>query len=327
MSNALTHCAYLLLAGIAMLCTPNTQPNERNVVEVLGPEPEAGPRTDVVYRIEQEAQLEGMGGAFIHSDFESPTKGTIPYAAYLPPGWTYGDTTQSYPLVMHLYGQGGNEYNFIYSARNAAIINKWIADGDIPPMIIICVKGHPKHRKIQWYTSENETLLTSEAEGELREYAHRTFRTSMSPDSISIQGQSRGATGTLHYGFKFPEKFASAVSCAYVSDYTLSSIKGLAKRNKEKIIGSHIQVKMEIGTSDWFAERYDRSASPVMHAYLQDLGIPHRYDTLSGCTHGYHNIWKHQNANEEFVNGFNHLRYHADAWKRASIIRNAPFLH
>jgi hypothetical protein len=265
-----------------------------------------------IYQIGNWDELEGRSGCMIHATFESKTKGRVPFCAYLPPGWDWHDTIE-YPMVIHLYGQGGNEYSFAYAAM-AEELNLWISEGELPPMVIMCVSGSRNPDAIQWYTPENEILLTADAPGELRDFAHRTLHTTMSSDSISIQGHSRGAAGTLFYTFKHSDLFASSVVYAYVSDYTLDNFKQLAVHYKADLLSNQYPLLMEIGTNDRFVIEDGRVASPVMHAHLDSLGIAHSYDTLQGCSHGYVNFWRHIPVEKNEYHGINHLKFHAAAW-------------
>ena len=255
-------------------------------------------------------------GWFIHSSFQSKTKGEVPYCAYLPPDWEANDTT-TYPLLVYLYGQGGNEYSFARTVK-AEQLNRWINSDLIEPLVIICVRGEEllpdqswDKQKIQWYTSANEKLLLSEGDGELRAFCRNTFRAGMTTQQISLEGSSRGATGTLHYALKHSDKFNSFIANSFVSDYALGKLKGNARQNKSKL-QEGLNLRMEIGTEDYFVHHYKRRGTFVLHDYLTELGIPHEYDTLSGSNHPYRHTWNFQKEGYE-NNGLFHLLYHQKA--------------
>ena len=107
-----------------------------------------GPPEPAIYHINSWDELEGKSGCVIHAVFESPTKGKVPFCAYLPPSWDYHDTID-YPMLIHLYGQGGNEYSFSYAAKTYEL-NYWMSDELLPPMVIICVNGSRNANAIQW---------------------------------------------------------------------------------------------------------------------------------------------------------------------------------
>lgn len=259
-------------------------------------------------------------GKYVYSSFESTTKGEVNYCAYLPPGWKMNDTT-TYPLLIYLYGQGGNEFSFARVVKSKEL-DKWVNDSLVCPMVIICVRGEDlipgktwDKQKIQWYTSDNEKLLLSEEDGELRAFCRERFRAGMTTDQIALEGHSRGATGTLHYALKHPGKFSSYLANAYVSDYTLVKLKNSAKRNKSKFITEKVKLRMEIGTRDFFVHNYGRQGSWKMHDYLDDLNMPHEFDTLSGINHHYWYFWNFPNV-DYGSQGLAHLKYHEKAWAR-----------
>ncbi|MFT7611926.1 MAG: enterochelin esterase-like enzyme [Parvicellaceae bacterium] len=265
---------------------------------------------------------EVQGGQYIQSSFKSKAKGDVKFVAYLPPGWSAADTITKYPLLVYLYGQGGTEYSF-YRVVRAQQLNKWVNDSLVQPFIVICVRGEEiefgktwDKQKIQWYTSTNEKMLTNEGDGELRDFCRKKLHAGFSPDQIALEGQSRGATGTLYYALKHPDKFSSFISNAYVSDYTLSSLKYNARKNKTKLKTNGVKLRMEIGTKDWFVEYYHRKGTYIMHDYLNSLDIPHEFDTLSGGNHGFQYFWNQPKDGYE-NNGLFHLQFHDKAWKLA----------
>lgn len=264
------------------------------------------------------------GGHYVQSTFESKTKGAVNFVAYLPPGWTAADTATTYPLLIYLYGQGGTEYSF-YRVVQAEQLNRWINDSLITPFVAICVRGEAiefgktwDKQKIQWYTSDNEKLLTSEAEGELRDFCRKKLKAGFSSDQIALEGQSRGATGTLYYALKHPDKFSSFISNAYVSDYAIGTLKYHAKKNRRKLKDNRPKLRMEIGTKDWFVSHYKRKGTYTMHKYLNSLEIPHEFDTLSGANHGFHYFWNQPREGYE-NNGLFHLKFHQRFWMKDSL--------
>jgi hypothetical protein len=114
---------------------------------------------------------------------------------------------------------------------------------------------------------------------------------------------------------KHPDKFASAVANAFVSDYALSDRKRDANTNRESVLESGILIRMVIGTRDRYVIEQDRTATPEMHEHLQGLGIPHEYEVLEGVTHGLRSIWNHRRP-DGGKNGLYELQFHARAWTR-----------
>ncbi len=265
-------------------------------------------------------QTKNFPGGYVRVSFESNTKGHVDAVAYLPPGWVKSDTNTTYPLLIYLYGQGGTEFSF-YRVAKADQLNRWINDSLIQPFVAICVRGDKidfgktwDKQKIQWYTKENEKLLTSEDEGELRHFCWHTLKAGGHPNRIALEGQSRGATGTLFYALKHSDKFSSFIANAYVSDYAIGTLKSNARRNQKKLQDADFNLRMEIGTKDWFVENYGRKGTYLMHDYLNTLSIPHEFDTLSGANHGFKYFWNQPRAGYE-NNGLFHLRFHDCIWR------------
>jgi hypothetical protein len=113
-----------------------------------------------------------------------------------------------------------------------------------------------------------------------------------------------------------PDKFASAVANAFVSDYALSARKRDATRNRESVLESGIPIRMVIGTRDHYVLEQARTATPEMHEHLEGLGIPHEYEVLEGVTHGLQSIWNYR-RHDGHRNGLYELQFHARAWTRA----------
>ncbi|MFT4762523.1 MAG: enterochelin esterase-like enzyme [Paraglaciecola sp.] len=253
------------------------------------------------------------GGRYFHGTFESKTKGEVPYNVYLPPGWHADDTT-TYPLLIYIYGQGGTEYIFPYHVE-ADLLNQWINNGDLPPMVVFCPNGSPDPEVVQWYSPENEAMLTKE-KGEIRAFCRQQFRAGMQSDLIGLEGQSRGAAGVLFYAMKHSNKFSSFVANAYVSDYNLKMLKDLAQENQLKVQQSAFYLKMEIGSEDYFMIEHKRKGSLILDQYLTDLKIPHTHEILKGRGHGYGQFWDYYRKDKKMLNGLFHLKYHANIWNK-----------
>lgn len=253
------------------------------------------------------------GGRYFHGTFQSKIKGEVLYNVYLPPNWRKEDIT-TYPLLIYLYGQGGTEYIFPYHVE-ADLLNQWINNGDLPPMVIFCPNGSPDPEVVQWYSPENEAMLTKETD-EIRTFCRKEFRAGMQSNLIGLEGQSRGAAGVLFYALKHSDKFSSFIANAYVSDYNLTMLKDLAKQNQSKIRAGAFNLKMEIGSEDYFMLEHGRKGSLILDQYLTDLNIPHSHEILKGRGHGYGQFWDYYRKDEKMLNGLFHLKYHAQAWKK-----------
>ncbi len=263
----------------------------------------------------QEAPEEGFanrGGRYTVSTFQSNARGTLYFTVYLPPGWA-PEGTETYPLLIFLHGQSGDEYRF---SDNVPVtqLNAWIDGGLVPPFVLIAPRGSDIPNSVQWYYEENVSLLLEEGPGELRHFCWETFRAGGSPRKISVQGQSRGASGTLFFALNHWDAFASAVANAFVSDYVLDSYKEDATRNRDRIIASGLPIRMTIGTEDSYVVNQGRVGSQALHQHLTSLGIPHEYEVLPGVTHAFSSLWHYVRPEDGLVTGLYELQLHARAW-------------
>ena len=242
-------------------------------------------------------------GKYTLSTFESKARSTVPYFVYLPPNW---NPNSNYRLILFLHGQGGDEGTFKKYVA-AQQLNEWILTGKIPNIVIAGIRGDEDKDNIQWFTEANEALLSPN--GEFIQFCRDHFKAGGEREGVSIEGHSRGGGGALHYMFKYPNGFKSVISMGYVSDYTLAENKDLALKNKTALIGSGVQLFMEIGTEDQYVRNKNRKASFLMHDFLTTLKIPHTFNHLFGVEHGFDSFWNHY-SDEGMHNGLLHLKRH-----------------
>ena len=260
---------------------------------------------------EPRSKFQGQDGLYTVSSFESGARGKVFFTVYLPPGWSVGGT-ETYPLILFLHGQHGDEHYFRTRVPESDL-NTWIRDGLVPPFVLIAPRGADNIGTVQWYHDENVALLTSGAPDELRAFAWETFRAGGSPERISVHGHSRGASGALHFTLNHWDLFASAVANAFVSDYVLDDYREAAVENRDAIVQSGITLRMTIGTQDSFVLEDDRVGSPALHEHLDTLGIPHEYEVYPGVTHGFSSLWDYELSGGKQA-GLYELQLHADAW-------------
>ncbi|MRT92780.1 alpha/beta hydrolase-fold protein [Ancylomarina sp. 16SWW S1-10-2] len=243
-------------------------------------------------------------GKYTLSTFESKARSIVPYFVYLPPNW---NPDINYRLILFLHGQGGDEGAFKkYIA--AQQLNDWILTGEIPNIVIAGIRGDENKDDIQWFTKENEALLSPN--GEFIAFCKSNFKAG-GEKGVSFEGHSRGGGGVLHYMFKYPNSFKSVISMGYVSDYTLAENKDMAIKNKAALIDSDVQLFMEIGTEDQYVRNKNRKASFLMHDFLTILKIPHTFNHLFGVEHGLDSFWNHY-SDEGIQNGLLHLKRHCE---------------
>ncbi|NQZ81678.1 MAG: hypothetical protein HRT52_11740 [Colwellia sp.] len=243
----------------------------------------------------------------------SDVRGNVALEVYLPPSWDKTDDV-GYPVIFFLHGGTGDEKSFFNHVESQQL-NLWINNGEVPPFVLIAIESeYIGGEEGQWSSANNEVFLTSEEQGELREFTRSNYNAGHSSQSISVHGQSRGARGALHYAFKYPAKFAAAMSNAFVSDYALEEEQINSLSNKEAIKASGIKIRMVIGTEDNWVLEQGRQASYIMHDYLTDIGITHEFEILQNAGHQLNSMWL-TSTESGLVNGLYELKLHAQMWK------------
>ncbi len=245
------------------------------------------------------------------SIFETGARSWVPYFVYLPPNWNPNET---YPLVLFLHGQGGDEGTFNKYVQ-AEQLNEWITNDDLEPVVIAGIRGDNDRDNVQWFTEENENLLVNKPRGEFLQFCQNSFNAGRHGKEISIEGHSRGAAGAIHYYLKYPGLFSSVVGMGYVSDYTLEDNFFLGRNNLELLKREATPLRLEIGTEDSFVQTKNRRASFEMHQFLKENSIEHSFEILHGVEHGFDAYWNYY-SDEGMLNGLAHLKFHERSRKR-----------
>ncbi|MBO3698042.1 esterase family protein [Roseivirga sp. E12] len=131
----------------------------------------------------------------------------IRYSVYLPDG--YNTSLRMYPVVYLLNGFTGNETDWIQFGDMQHIVDEGIAQGDIPPMVIIMPDGDDRlymnnHDNSYRYGDMFIEELMPHVEGKYRIRAEKQFR--------GISGLSMGGAGTLRFAMLYPELFGAAAA-------------------------------------------------------------------------------------------------------------------
>jgi len=126
---------------------------------------------------------------------------TMPYYAYLPPG--YEETGRSYPVLYLLHGMGGSYEEWrSFGIFDAA--DRMIRSGEIEPVVIVLPQGD----RAYWVDHANggpawgrytASDLVAEVDGR--------FRTLIGAETRAIGGLSMGAHGALQLALNYPGTF------------------------------------------------------------------------------------------------------------------------
>lgn len=144
----------------------------------------------------------------------------VAYAVYLPPD--YESSTRRYPVVYLLHGYTDNESGWVQYGEVGPILDRAIADGKVPPLIVVMPDGG-----VSWYVNDHRGKVRYEDMfvRELIPHVDAKLRTRPQREFRGIAGLSMGGFGTLVQAFRHPDLFAScaAFSAAVWTDEEIAA--------------------------------------------------------------------------------------------------------
>ncbi len=228
----------------------------------------------------------------------------VKYAVYLPPGYETG--SRYYPVVYLLHGYSDDESGWVQFGEVQQIADRAIADGEIPPMVIVMPDGgvtfymNDYAGKEKWGDMFVQEFIP-QVEKQYRIRQKREFR--------GISGLSMGGFGATVTAMRNPGLFVAfaAFSSAYFTDAEIVNMpedqyKGrfallfgeglapearttehfkahspfhIAKEKTEEV--KKLRMYIDCGDDDFL---YKGNAS--LHIHLRELGIPHEYRVRDG---------------------------------------------
>jgi len=146
----------------------------------------------------------------------------VRYTVYLPAD--YGSSERTYPVVYLLHGYTDDNTGWLQFGEINRYADKAIAEGTIPPMIIVMPNGDSS-----WYINSYDGKEKYE-DFFIKEFIpsiEKTYRIKAEKKYRGIAGLSMGGYGTLIYSLKYPELFAAAapLSAAVFDDEALVTMK------------------------------------------------------------------------------------------------------
>jgi enterochelin esterase-like enzyme len=230
----------------------------------------------------------------------------VQYTVYLPADYNTSD--RSYPVVYLLHGYTDDNTGWLQFGEINRYADKAIADGTIPPMIIIMPDADSS-----WYINSYDGKEKYE-DFFIREFmpkVEQTFRIKRQKQYRGVAGLSMGGYGTLIYTLKYPELFAAgaALSAAVNDDATMAGIsdetyrhvfsglygRGLAGKDrltKAWYDNSVLRIVAEKPQADLKKVRYwidcgdDDFLSKgncLLHIALLDKQVPHEFRIRDGA--------------------------------------------
>ena len=135
----------------------------------------------------------------------------VHYSIYLPSD--YNTSERSYPVTYLLHGHGDADDGWIQFGEINRLADKAIADGTIPPMIIVTPDGFKSY-----YINAADGTLSYEDFfiKELIPHIEKTYKVKSEKRYRGIAGLSMGGYGALIYALKYPKLFAAVAPLSAV---------------------------------------------------------------------------------------------------------------
>ncbi|HVU56698.1 MAG TPA: alpha/beta hydrolase-fold protein [Puia sp.] len=187
----------------------------------------------------------------------------VKYTIYLPPD--YESSERSYPVVYLLHGYTDDNTGWLQFGEINRYADKAIADGTIPPMIIVMPNGDSSFYINSYDGKENyEDFFIKE----FMPTIEKTYRIRAEKHYRGVAGLSMGGYGTLIYSLKHPDLFAAAApfSAAVFDDSTLMTMPDISWTNTfGQLYGRLLKGKDRL-TKTW----YDNSPLKIVETKSAD---------------------------------------------------------
>jgi len=230
----------------------------------------------------------------------------VRYTIYLPADYDHSERT--YPVVYLLHGFTDDNTGWLQFGEINRFADKAIADGTIPPMIIVMPNGDSSFYINSYDGKEKyEDFFIKEfmpaIEKNYRIKAEKKFR--------GVAGLSMGGYGSLIYSLKYPELFAAAapLSAAVFDDSAMVTmpdinyenvlgqlygrgLKGKQRLNKIFYENSILKIVETKSADDLKKVRYWidcgdddflTKGNCLLHILLTDKHVPHEYRVRDGA--------------------------------------------
>lgn len=230
----------------------------------------------------------------------------VRYTVYLPAD--YASSERSYPVVYLLHGYTDDNTGWLQFGEINRLADKAIAEGTIPPMIIVMPNGDSS-----WYINsydgkeKYENFFTLE----FMPAIEKTYRIKAEKKYRGVAGLSMGGYGTLIYTLKHPELFAAgaALSAAVIDDASFETmpeanwertfgqlfgrgLKGRNRLNASFYANSPLKIVADKSADELRQVRYwidcgdDDHLSKgncLLHIALMDKEVPHEFRVRDGA--------------------------------------------
>ncbi|HEY2721413.1 MAG TPA: alpha/beta hydrolase-fold protein, partial [Chitinophagaceae bacterium] len=224
----------------------------------------------------------------------------VKYTIYLPADYDHSE--RAYPVVYLLHGFTDDNTGWLQFGEINRYADKAIADGTIPPMIIVMPNGDSSFYINSYDGKEKyEDFFIKEFMPSIE----KTYRIKAEKRYRGIAGLSMGGYGTLIYSLKYPDLFAAAapLSAAVWDDNALETmpdatyenvlsqlygrgLKGKERLNKPWYDNSILKIVETKSTEDLKKVRYWidcgdddflTKGNCLLHIALADKHVPHEF--------------------------------------------------
>ncbi len=187
----------------------------------------------------------------------------VRYSVYLPAD--YETSERKYPVVYLLHGYTDDNTGWLQFGEINRYADKAIADGTIPPMIIVMPNGDSS-----WYINSYDGAEKYEDffVKEFMPYIEKNYHIKAEKKYRGIAGLSMGGYGTLIYALKYPELFAAAAplsAAVFDDDAVVSSPESNWTRTFGQLYGRDLKGKDRLSKS-W----YDNSVLKIVETKSAD---------------------------------------------------------
>lgn len=245
-------------------------------------------------------------GKVIESKTFTAANGTkMNYSVYLPAD--YAGSQRSYPVVYLLHGYSDDETCWIQFGEANRIADKGIAEGRIPPCIIIMPDG-----KLTWYCNsfDKKILWEDIFINELIPSLEKEYRIRTKREYRAIAGLSMGGYGALKLSMRHPDLFSC---CVALSSGTMTNEEIVKKSDEDYnrtfpgLFGANLQGEARLNDA-WKANNpldlihsvpMDKlrsvrywidcgdddflfNGNSTLHIEMRKIGLPHEYRVRNG---------------------------------------------
>ena len=231
---------------------------------------------------------------------------TVKYTIYLPAD--YDRSERNYPVVYLLHGYTDDNTGWLQFGEINRYADQAIANGTIPPMIIVMPNGDSS-----WYINSYDGKEKYE-DFFIKEFMpaiEKAYRIKADKKYRGVAGLSMGGYGTLIYALKYPELFAAAapLSAAVFVDSALVTtldkryedifgqlygrgLKAKDRLNKAWYDNSILKIVETKSADDLSKVRYWidcgdddflTKGNSLLHIALVDKKVPHEYRVRDGA--------------------------------------------